>query len=63
MDSITITKEQFNEALIEANKQFAESGKTPNDGKAEMVQFMMGLQNIAFGSLLGNILFSKKEEN
>lgn len=63
MDSITITKEQFKDVLIEANKQFAESGKTPNDANDEMVRFMMALQNIAFGSLIMNIMFSKKEDN
>ena len=62
MDSITITRDMFNEAVITANKKFASSDKTPSDGKHEMVLFMMELQNIAFGALIGETLFGEKED-
>lgn len=58
METITITREQFNDAVMKANDKFKEIGsKKDADAKNDMVNLMMGLQNTVFGSLLGSVLF------
>lgn len=58
MESITITVEQFNDAVIKANDKFKEIGDKRNtDSKNEMADLMMGLQNILFGGLIREVLF------
>ena len=56
--AITITEDQFFEAVIAANKKFFEIGKSV---RAEL-EATMGLQNIAFGELLGMFLFGKESK-
>ena len=59
-DGITITEDQFFEAVKKANEKFFEiGGKTEGEG---VVETMVGLQNILFGELLGIILFDKESE-
>ena len=53
--SITITADQFLEAVKTANDKFMEISKeTPG---SELVEAMMGIQNLAFGALVGEVLF------
>lgn len=56
MDSITITKDQFNKAVVTANQQFSEKGKNC-EHYDETANFLMGVQNILFASILANVLF------
>lgn len=64
MDTITITREQFHEAVVEAEKKFAAVGERPKGSEQEMINMMMSLQNILFGTMIGDVLFGdKKEEN
>lgn len=61
MKTITITEEQFKDAVTKANDKFKKIGsKKDTDAKNEMAEFMMGLQNIMFGSLIGDVLFNDK---
>ena len=62
MDSITITREQFNKTVLAANKKFMEADKSPEKDNQGLVHFMMGLQNVAFGALIGEMLFGEKED-
>lgn len=55
---VTITEDQFFEAVKKANEKFMGIGKKV-PGRPE-VDIMMGLQNIAFGELLGLVLFDKE---
>ena len=59
MDTITITRDQFFDAVRLANDNFTKLGekhkKTDGD---EMASLMMGLQNIMFGSMISDVLFS-----
>ena len=55
---VTITEDQFFEAVKKANEKFMEIGKKV-PGRPEL-DIMMGLQNIAFGELLGLVLFDKE---
>ena len=58
--AITITEEQFFDAVVKANEKFMEIGeKTPVEHD-EMINMMMGLQNTAFGALIGAVLFNKE---
>lgn len=60
---ITITKEQFRDAISKASDKWDSIGKeTPNYDASKCM--LMTLQNIMFGSLLEDVLFAdKKEEN
>lgn len=53
---ITITEDEFFEAITAANKKFFEIGKSVRPE----IEIMMGLQNIAFGELVGKFLFGKE---
>lgn len=55
---VTITEDEFFEAVKKANEKFMEIGKKV-PGRPEL-DIMMGLQNIAFGELLGLVLFNKE---
>ena len=56
--AITITEEQFFDAISKANDHFMEVAKaTPGE---EAVTALMGIQNIAFGTLIGMVLFNKE---
>lgn len=65
MDSITITKEQFREAVKLANENFKNLGndKTKELDKDGMITLLMGLQNMMFGAMISDVLFgdSKNE--
>ena len=56
---VTITEDEFFEVVKKANELFMAIGneKTPDDG---IMTAMMGLQNIAFGALISNVLFDKE---
>ena len=57
---ITITREEFRKLLNEANKRFLEivEGDSNTD---PMASFVMGLQNLTFGTVLETTLFGKEE--
>ena len=62
MDSITITKEQFLEAVAITNDKFLKAGaEEKDDADGKMALFMMGLQNITFGMMVCDTLFPKKD--
>lgn len=54
--AITITADQFLEAVKTANDKFMEISKE-NPGN-ELVEAIMGIQNLAFGALIGEVLFN-----
>ena len=58
---ITITEEEFFEAVKAANKLFFEIGNKTAPVRPE-AEIIMGLQNIAFGELVGSVLFGKEDE-
>lgn len=58
--AITITEEQFFEAVTKANEKFMEIGEQTPVEHDEMINLMMGLQNTAFGALIGAVLFNKE---
>lgn len=61
MDSITITKEQFDNAVKNALNKFNEIGnEKETDSKDTMTMLMMGLQNALFGGLIKQELFGKE---
>jgi hypothetical protein len=63
MENITITREEFRDAILKANEEFTNVGKKAGD-EAATANLMMGIQNVLFGSLLETVLFAdKKEEN
>ena len=55
---ITITEEEFSIAIAKANDTFMEIGKDKLDDGLMMA--MMSMQNMAFGTLLGAVLFDKE---
>lgn len=59
MDSITITKEQFYDALEKANEKFIEVGEKKEHKTDPMALFMMKIQNTLYGGLLADELFGK----
>ena len=66
MDKITITKDQFMDAVRVANDRFKKIGEECKDegGTKPLTLMLTCLQNIAFSSLLADELFNKnKEEN
>lgn len=58
-DAITITEDEFFEAVKAANELFFAIGNKKKPVRPE-VEMMMGLQNIAFGELVGQFLFGKE---
>ena len=58
--SITITEEQFREAVMKAQDRWESVGEK-SDTKNPMTLFMMGLQNIAFGAIIAKVLFKESE--
>jgi hypothetical protein len=57
---VTITEEEFEEVVKKANQKFMEISKqcpTPND---PIIELAMGLSNMAFGALIGAVLFGKE---
>lgn len=57
---VTITEEEFEEVVKKANQKFMEISKqcpTPND---PIIELTMGLSNMAFGALVGAVLFGKE---
>lgn len=61
MKTVTITKDQFHEAVNKANEKFKNIGKDKMK-EDPMMDLMMGLQNVMFGALISDILFDNKEE-
>lgn len=59
--TITITKDQFHDAVIEASEKFAEKLEDAKDGD-HMVKMMMSMQNLAFGASIAKILFGESED-
>ena len=56
--AITITEEQFFDAISKANDHFMKVAKdVPGE---EAINALMGIQNITFGTLLGAVLFNKE---
>ena len=55
---VTITEDEFFEAVKKANEVWMEIGKkTPGD---ELLNVMMGMQNMTFGSVIASVLFGKE---
>ena len=59
--TITITEEQFEEAVMKAQDRWESAGEKA-DTKNPMTMFMMGLQNIAFGAIIAKVLFKESED-
>ena len=64
MNEITITREQFMNAVKSANEKVRDIGKKGVDENEvnPMTLLLVSLQNLAFGSLLGDELFNKNNE-
>ena len=61
MDKITITREQFQDAVTKSQDEFLDMTCEPNDGvKGMMTVFLMGLQNAAFASAIEKNLFGEE---
>lgn len=58
---ITITREQFRDAISKATDNWNSIGKETRNYDA-CKSMLMTLQNIMFGSLLEEVLFEDKEE-
>lgn len=56
--TVTITEDQFFEAVKKANELFFEIGKKIPGG--DLPEVLMGLQNITFGAVVGAVLFDKE---
>lgn len=57
--AITITSEQFLEAVKKANEKFMRVAKdTPGN---PLIDVVIGVQNLAFGRLIGDVLFGNEE--
>ena len=55
---VTITEDEFFEAVKKANEVWMEvSKKTPGN---EMLDVIMGMQNMTFGSVIASVLFGKE---
>jgi hypothetical protein len=71
MKTITITKEQFREAVMKAQDRFEsigtkrknESDNDADSAKRDMAKFMIGLRNMLFSSMLQNVLFNDESED
>ena len=62
---IKITEEMFDDVVKKAMHRFNEVGikeEDKEDHKKMMVNFMMGMQNAVFASMLREELFNTKEE-
>ena len=57
MESITITTEQFKEAIVKANEKWKAIGDKALRLEDPTIDILMGLQNAAFGAILMDILF------
>lgn len=60
--AITITEDQFFDAVKKANELFFEIGKRAPGGipGGDGMEALMGLQNITFGAAIGSVLFGKE---
>lgn len=58
--AITITEDQFFEAVVKANEKFIEIGAETPVKNDELINAMMALQNTTFGALIGAVLFNKE---
>lgn len=59
--TITITEEQFKEAIINANEEWMSIGQKAKDINP-MTMMMTGMQNMMFGAKLARILFNESED-
>ena len=59
--TITITEEQFREAVMKAQEEWESVGEQA-DTKNSTALFVMGLQNMAFGALIARVLFRESED-
>lgn len=58
MEKIIITREDFRKAVIDANEEALKILSEKDDSeKAKTVNFLMGLQNVTFGSMIEHLLF------
>ena len=63
MESITITRDDFDKAIKEAVEQWRGIGSnSPKATENPMAMLMMDMQNIAFGAMLMKVLFDEKED-
>lgn len=60
--TITITEEQFRDAIEKADEKWREIGKKA-DCQDPMKHMMMSIHNIMFGSLIAKVLFEESEDN
>ena len=59
--TITITEEQFKEAVLKANEEWMSIGQKAKDINP-MAHMMSGMQNMMFGAKLASILFNESED-
>lgn len=61
MSEITITREKFREVLADAAKHWKDIPSADGE-KNSFAEFMMFLQNMAFGALVEKKLFGEEDE-
>ena len=59
--SITITEEQFHDAIMKADENWRAIGKHADD-QCPMKHMMMSLHNMMFGTLISKVLFTESED-
>lgn len=59
--TITITEEQFREAVLKANEEWMSIGQEVKDINP-MVHMMTGMQNMMFGAKIAKALFKESED-
>ncbi len=58
---ITITEEQFRDAITKADEKWRAIGEKADD-QDPMKHMMMSLHNMLFGSLIADVLFKESED-
>ena len=62
MEKITITREEFREAVVDANEEALKIlSKNDESEQEKTVNFVMGLQNVVFGSMIEHVLFKSDD--
>ena len=63
VEKITITREEFRKAVSRANSVFMSIGEDHPIAKNDPLTYaMMGVQNMVFGEVVENELFSKEDK-
>lgn len=59
--TITITEEQFREAVMKANEEWISVGQESKDINP-MTHVISGMQNMMFGAKIASVLFNESED-